>query len=157
MSTGHENGGWMNDDQRSAVKADAERKERSIVAAETAGAKTPQRMLYEVCSVCNGTGWHPSALDKLCVCKKLHVVEIGLTVGQAEYMANLDTLRQEAGISAAMLRDGRASAFRDMLAALKTVVKVAQRSSTEDHFGENVSEVLPQIIAAIAKAEGGKE
>lgn len=29
MSSGHENGGWMNEDQRSAVRAEAEAKTRS--------------------------------------------------------------------------------------------------------------------------------
>jgi hypothetical protein len=73
-----------------------------------------QSMLYEICPHCGGKG---GTIQTACgamdtylrpCCKMLGVVETGATARQLAYMANLDTLRQEAGITAAMLRDGRA-------------------------------------------------
>lgn len=64
-----------------------------------------QSMLYEICPHCEG---------KSCkLCKTIGVVETGATEGQLRYLAQLDTLRQEAGITAAMLRDGRARAMME--------------------------------------------
>jgi|ERR1700723_33065 len=52
-----------------------------------------QSMLYELCSVCGGSGCEHA--------KTLCVMETGATARQLRYMAQLDTLRQKAGISAA--------------------------------------------------------
>ncbi len=73
----------------------------------TAGKPRKQSMLYEVCPHCNGAGGTLGNTNLPC-CKMLGVVETGATAGQLNYLVNLDALRQEAGISAAMLRDGRA-------------------------------------------------
>lgn len=82
--------------------------------------KRPQRMLYEECDICSGTGIVGTAAA--CVCKSRRVIETGATVGQLEYMADLDVLRQQAGISAAMLRDGRAAAMTADLAAKDAMI-----------------------------------
>lgn len=42
-----------------------------------------QSMLYEVCSLCNGTGVGPFGNGK-CACKRLFVVETGATARQLE-------------------------------------------------------------------------
>ncbi len=75
------------------------------------GERKPQSMLYEVCPRCGGKGGvigQPFKPSFPC-CKMLGVVETGVTVGQLEGLVKLNTLRQEVGISAAMLRDGRAA------------------------------------------------
>ena len=86
----------------------------------------PKRMLYEECQMCKG-GWIGAENGDLhnCVCTLRRVVETGATVVQLERMAELDVLRQGAGISAAtMLRDGRAGAFRDFLASCNKALEV---------------------------------
>jgi len=79
-----------------------------------AGPPRKQSMLYEICEHCGGKG---GTIQSICgamdtypkpCCKMLGVVETGATAGQLRYLADMDTLRQEAGITAAMLRDGRA-------------------------------------------------
>ena len=77
-----------------------------------AGPLRKQSMLYEACPRCEGRGClphRPGEKGMHCFgCKSLYVVETGATAGQLAYLADLDSLRQEAGITAAMLRDGRA-------------------------------------------------
>ena len=77
----------------------------------TAGEPREQSMLYEVCPHCGGTGGNmfmSGSGRPIPCCKMLGVVETGATARQLNYLVGLDKLRQEAGISAAMLRDGRA-------------------------------------------------
>lgn len=83
---------------------------------EVAGTAKPQSMLYEVCPNCDGKGGEILNSDIPC-CKILGVVETGATARQLESLAKLDALRQEAGISAAMLRDGRARQMVELYAA----------------------------------------
>jgi hypothetical protein len=84
-----------------------------------AGPPRKQSMLYEICQHCGGKGGQlPNGVNGLptsgiACCKMLGVVETGATAGQLHYIAELDTLRQECGITAAMLRDGRARKIMD--------------------------------------------
>lgn len=87
--------------------------------ATVAGEPRKQSMLYEICPHCEGKG--PHELAKVPCCKRLGVVETGATAGQLAYIAELDLLRQEAGISAAMLRDGRARAYMEAGVRAKSV------------------------------------
>lgn len=86
--------------------------------------RQPQRMLYEVCPVCLGRGGGELPVSRH-GCKVLGVMETGATVGQLERMAELNTLRQEAGISAAMLRDGRA---RKMVDSMRSILNCCKRN-----------------------------
>lgn len=118
-----------------------------------------RRMLYEECSMCQGTGMMIFTKPGACIegkrpciaCKSMHVVVTGLTVPQAEQMAKLDTLCQEAGISSAMLKDGRAAAFRDLLAACKAALAVVDH---RDNLG--FMDCAATLKAAIAKATKGE-
>jgi hypothetical protein len=67
---------------------------------EVAGNPREKEKLYQKCVACDGKGCR--------CCKVIGVMETGVTVAQLEYESKLGVLRQEAGISAAMLRDGRA-------------------------------------------------
>ena len=123
---------------------------------EHAAPKTarPNSMLYEVCSLCGGTSWISS--EQSCfACQKLSVVPIGVTAVQLERIAKLDTLRQEAGISAAMLRDGRAAAFGDLLAAAQLVL-AGLNARIDDAVANGkpvpVFDGIADLHSAIAKA-----
>lgn len=93
-------------------------------ASVAAGEPRKQSMLYEKCEHCSeGIRETPTGLPvSTCrFCKGIGFIKTGATAGQLNYMANLDTLRQEAGISAAMLRDGRARKMVDSQESLLTL------------------------------------
>ena len=83
---------------------------------EGAGAPRKRSMLHELCPVCGGEDGHLTCLH----CASRGVVPTGATAGQLSSLASLDLLRQASGISAAMLRDGRA---RLMLVACAKLVE----------------------------------
>lgn len=72
--------------------------------------------LYEVCPVCNGQNDDDYRCRINC---SNGFIKTGVTLGQVERMSELEQLRMMAGISAAMLRDGRARKMVDALAELE--------------------------------------
>ena len=106
---------------------------------------TTLTMLYQVCPLCQGVGefvarTNTDSHEKMrpCVCKTLRVAEVGITAGQMQEVVNRDRLRKEAGITASMLRDGRAGRIMAALPKLRTAIKAHQEfypsEGGQEHF-----------------------
>ena len=129
-----------------------------------AGEPRKQSMLYEICPHCGGKGGSLSGQNmSMPCCKMLGVVETGATAGQLRYMADLDTLRQEAGLSAAMLRDGRARNMIQRSEAGKQLAEAMRKIAVHDDECEHqwqhesrqhVKEIALAALAARDKLKG---
>lgn len=76
-----------------------------------AGKAKSQRQMYEPCLMCvDGAILDGGGSVHQCCCQSMRVMPVGVPVETLEYLVNLDELRKGAGITAAMLRDGRAAA-----------------------------------------------
>ncbi len=123
---------------------------------------TTLTMLYTRCELCLGgrTIHDPAtgAFVRHCICCRSSSPgwsPSGVTIGQLDGLVKLDRLRQEAGISAAMLRDGRAAAFRDLLAACQKCLAAYDAANATGKANWSGSDVDAMRVA-VKKATGGE-
>lgn len=77
-----------------------------------AGKPQAKRQMYEPCRACvDGAILDGGGSVHQCCCQSMRVMPVGAPVETLECLVKLDTLRKESGITAAMLRDGRAAAI----------------------------------------------
>lgn len=144
---GHENGGWMNDDQRDHSRWLSEQACKTYGCHDCGEERFPRTVGGELsCSECGsknivciaeGTPVAPEtwsdadkreALESVEPAMERTVTEAEHLAGRLKYLESLHKLRQESGITAAMLRDGRAKGFID---AFKVILRWCDRSGEE--------------------------
>lgn len=101
-----------------------------------------QSMLYEICTLCSGTG-KSEQLPNRCLCKMLGVNETGATAAQLEGLARRDLQRQESGISARMLRDG---SVRKIVDAVRSIITKADACQVTNDYLEGEIRILKEAI-----------
>lgn len=120
-------------------------------ASDTAQAGVEKQLahVYEKCGQCHGDGCQ--------FCTVIGVVVTGVTSGQLKRLAELDLLRQESGITAAMLRGGRARNAVNYHAKLLGVCEMVDRAyaSPPATLHRNMEEamiILREMLAQLGAA-----